>query len=562
MKNARLIIAAFAAAVLAFACKPDDPDPAIYVDSQIMTFELAGGTQQVNLTCNGAWTATSDSWLTVSPSSGTKSSTAVSVGITAAANTGKDRTGTVTFTHSAGKSVSVNITQLGRIPENELPDNILEVNFKNGTLNSFTTDNKVLPSALKFIWEATTNYGAKATAYLDGTDYAAEGWLISPEIDLTNRTVAYLSFSHVGRYSNNMEADFNVYITKDDGNVWTKLTIPNYPSGSDWNFIASGDIDLAEYCGNIVKIAFVYKSTAEKAGTWEIESVLISRNKTKDVDNGNTYTSVPTWMELPEVKDKSKYHVHTVLDNDKYIRNYSYLYDEDSRIATWVAYPLCDFYTEGSAGRTDSWIYDPLMDKSKQPLFTKAGTSLTDNGYDRGHQIPSHDRQRSTNYNKQTFYFINITPQNSSLNQKDWSLLESQVRYWSGANRGTDTLYVVTGTIISENSKEVTDNEGKTVKVPDSYFKAVLRYDKDGTANKGYMAAAFLMENKSYGSTVCYKDSEGNYHYKKSISLSVAELEQKTGLTFFANLASKVGAETATAIKSEKPADNAFWGLE
>ena len=64
-------------------------------------------------------------------------------------------------------------------------------------------------------------------------------------------------------------------ISKDDGQTWDVL-VPEYPLSLSWNFEGSGDIDLAAYVGNKVKLAFKYVSTAAKAGTWELKNVMIS----------------------------------------------------------------------------------------------------------------------------------------------------------------------------------------------------------------------------------------------------------------------------------------------
>lgn len=39
----------------------------------------------------------------------------------------------------------------------------------------------------------------------------------------------------------------------------------------DFKFVDSGEISLSSYDGKKIQIAFKYKSTEEKAGTWEID---------------------------------------------------------------------------------------------------------------------------------------------------------------------------------------------------------------------------------------------------------------------------------------------------
>ncbi|MBP6284485.1 MAG: hypothetical protein KA373_03610, partial [Paludibacteraceae bacterium] len=58
--------------------------------------------------------------------------------------------------------------------------------------------------------------------------------------------------------------------------IWTQLIAPTWPSGSDWTFVSSGDIDLSAYTGNSnICIAFKYASTTAGAATWEIKNVVV-----------------------------------------------------------------------------------------------------------------------------------------------------------------------------------------------------------------------------------------------------------------------------------------------
>lgn len=144
------------------------------------------------------------------------------------------------------------------------------------TANGWTIDNKTLPSELSYIWAYSSNYGMKASAY-NSTSYASESWLISPDIDASDQTAAYLTFQHVGRYFDTT-SDFTLWAKKDGGS-WTQVTIPTYSSGSDWTYVDSGVIDLSAFTGGSFKIAFKYTSTAEHAGTWEIKNVKIANTQ-------------------------------------------------------------------------------------------------------------------------------------------------------------------------------------------------------------------------------------------------------------------------------------------
>ena len=77
-----------------------------------------------------------------------------------------------------------------------------------------------------------------------------------------------------------------------------------------------------------------------------------------------------------------------------------------------------------------------------------------------------------------------------------------------------------------------------------AFFKALLRL-----SGNSYIGAAFYFDHKDY---------QGQPSTLKQFALPIKELEEKTGITFFANLPS----ETAAKVKAEHPKDNNFWNLK
>lgn len=246
------------------------------------------------------------------------------------------------------------------------------------------------------------------------------------------------------------------------------------------------------------------------------------------------------WLELPAMDDPGLgYYSHSFKMNGKTYRNYSFGWSQEDRVALWVAYPLCKLYTNGSAGRTNEWALDPLLgEDSAAPFGGYAGS------YARGHQLPSADRQCCYEANAQTFYGTNMTPQLNAHNEGIWADLEGRVRGWA---KTSDTTYVVTGVIVSPSSKKEKDSYGKSVTVPDAYFKAVLKYSKSSTLGM-WNAAAFYLEHKAYSGNV------GKEH-----SMSVDRLEEITGIDFFVNLPAKLGDDQAAAIEAADPSKSSVW---
>lgn len=144
---------------------------------------------------------------------------------------------------------------------------------------SFTIDNKQLPNGEgSFVW----NLGSfnddkfmKASAYIGGTKYASESWLVSPLVDLSQATTATLTFDHAHNYAGTAEEEFTLWATETSADNWQQLTIDKYGSGFKFT---TATIDLSAYAGKTIKFAFKYVSTTDAAGTWEIKNVKVIAN--------------------------------------------------------------------------------------------------------------------------------------------------------------------------------------------------------------------------------------------------------------------------------------------
>lgn len=134
----------------------------------------------------------------------------------------------------------------------------------------FTIKDVNLPAELSYIWQ-NNNYGWVASAF-KGVKYSAESWIISPAMVLPTES-AKMIFDHALNFGS--REGIGVYISKDQEN-WTELTVANWPEGTGWTFISSGDIDLSAFKGQKVYIAFKYISTADNAPTWEIKNLKVT----------------------------------------------------------------------------------------------------------------------------------------------------------------------------------------------------------------------------------------------------------------------------------------------
>ena len=170
---------------------------------------------------------------------------------------------------------------------------------------AFTIDNKVLPEGTTYVWAFASGYGMKATAYINKTNCASESWLVSPKFDCTNATALTLSFSEAANFFTNAEnvsAYTSVKVKEVGTDTWTDLTLSARASGTAWTFTDGITADLSAYVGKKMQIAFVYTSTAELAGTWEVKNFEL---KGKGEVTTESEVVVPEYTTIAQLKENA-----------------------------------------------------------------------------------------------------------------------------------------------------------------------------------------------------------------------------------------------------------------
>lgn len=335
-------------------------------------------------------------------------------------------------------------------------------------------------------------------------------------------------------------------------------------AGGDWTLSVTGDGDwirlgatrgrgsghtVLDWDANPGDMARTCTLQARSATGKYRSSVDFTQQASGGGDVEQTPDEVRSWMELPAVDESDSatgFYTHSMTVGKYSGRNYSFLFDYGARLSRWVAYPLNKGLV-GNGSRTDQWSLDPKLPSERQAILYKGFSD----GYQRGHQIPSADRL-SYAANVTTFYFTNMTPQRSALNERAWAALEGYVRTWSAQ---FDTLYVVTGADISTSKEVAYDNMGNEVTVPVGYFKALLGYKKGGTlgitgSTGGYTSIAFYFKHQAYS----------NNEVMSTQAMTVDELEQKTGYDFFVNLPAAIGSDMAAKVESTR--DGWWWSSQ
>ena len=173
-------------------------------------------------------------------------------------------------------------------------------------MGGFTLDNKEMPAELSYVWQYDSNYSCmKASAFADNTRYETEAWLVSPVLSLANATECSLVFDQAANYFTNQGiflAACKVMVKESTAANWTELAYEGSPNGASWNFVTS-TADLKAYAGKSIQLAFVYTSTSEIAGTWEVKDLTIEGVGSVEVDIPEV--PVPVYTTIAELKSNA-----------------------------------------------------------------------------------------------------------------------------------------------------------------------------------------------------------------------------------------------------------------
>ncbi|MGY6649338.1 choice-of-anchor J domain-containing protein [Wenyingzhuangia sp. IMCC45574] len=161
---------------------------------------------------------------------------------------------------------------------------IKNFDFTNETFNGWTPFNINGDE----VWKDATGFGNIQMSGFSGSAKDNEDWLVSPEIDLTDKTDLKFQIEENLRYGTDL-SNLKVLISEDyTGDVatatWTELTVTNRTIHSTHSLTPSDIIDFSAYDEKIIHIAFKYISTTSDSMRWLIGNVTISKGE------GDEYT--------------------------------------------------------------------------------------------------------------------------------------------------------------------------------------------------------------------------------------------------------------------------------
>ena len=169
--------------------------------------------------------------------------------------------------------------------------------YLSANMDDFTIQDVTLSGELSYVWTWDASYHcAKASAYANNTNYAAESYIISPEISLPADVKSATFEQAVNFVKAGQTSDYLSVCIREGNGAWTALAPSAWPAGSDWTFITA-QIDLSAYAGKTVQIGFRYTSTAESACTWEVKNLEIGGKATDTPANPTEVLTVAQALE-------------------------------------------------------------------------------------------------------------------------------------------------------------------------------------------------------------------------------------------------------------------------
>jgi endonuclease G, mitochondrial len=210
---------------------------------------------------------------------------------------------------------------------------------------------------------------------------------------------------------------------------------------------------------------------------------------------------------------------------------YSLSYNNARQIPNWVSWELSQFWV-GPTPREDNFRPDPLL----PPYWVQVvPEDYSRTGYDRGHMVPSADRDNNPENQSSTFVMTNIVPQTPDNNRGPWAKLEEYCRKLVAQGKH---LYIIAGPYGQQGT---IGGLGKTITVPESVWKIVVILDQPVRSASEIKAAKIIAVEIPNIQGI---KTEGWGKYRVTID----QLERKTGYDFLDRLPIALQAQLESQI--------------
>jgi endonuclease G, mitochondrial len=201
---------------------------------------------------------------------------------------------------------------------------------------------------------------------------------------------------------------------------------------------------------------------------------------------------------------------------------YTISYNNAKRTLNWASWQLNSGWT-GDTPRQNNFRPNPALPDN---WYKVKPSDYSGSGYDRGHMVPSADRDHSVADQSATYLMTNIVPQAPDNNQGPWAEFEIYCR--TLARKGGKELAIIAGPY---GSKGVLA-KGK-VNIPETVWKVVVVMDSPGQVDEKTRVLALEMPNTQ-------GIREANW---RDYRVSVDSIESKTGYDLLSDLPSDLQAK-------------------
>jgi endonuclease G, mitochondrial len=195
-------------------------------------------------------------------------------------------------------------------------------------------------------------------------------------------------------------------------------------------------------------------------------------------------------------------------------------YNNAKKIPNWVSWQLNRNWL-GKLPRQNNFRPD---DSLPSVWYKVKSPDYSGSGYDRGHMIPSADRDDSLEDQSATYYMTNILPQAPDNNQGPWAKLEEYCREL--AKQGKE-LYITAG---SYGNQGTIGKGPQKIVVPESVWKIIVVFDRPNAQSsevtKNTRIIAVDMPNEQGIKEVSWK----------TFQVSIDQIEAKTGYDFLSTV--------------------------
>jgi endonuclease G, mitochondrial len=151
-------------------------------------------------------------------------------------------------------------------------------------------------------------------------------------------------------------------------------------------------------------------------------------------------------------------------------------FNPQKRLLNWAAWKI-ESSDLGSVGRSNNFQVDSDLQTylGKSNMQAVQPDDYVGSCFDRGHQVPSADRDTSTAVNQLTFLMSNMIPQTAYLNRVVWEHLEHYTREL--VRTQNKKVYIIAGPIYDEDFGSIGKNND--IPVPSKDFKIVISINQN-----------------------------------------------------------------------------------